>query len=71
MPNATGTSYAVLQFGSKASFFNQRFGNLEFLDAYFESQFYPSAVASSNNTYNRGNLFSQIALSDLSVTITA
>lgn len=71
IPNAAGTSYAVLQFGSKSSFFNQRFGNLEFLDAYFESQFYPSAVASSNNTYNRGNLFSQIALSDLGVAITA
>lgn len=71
VPNAAGTSYAVLQFSSDATFFNQRFGNLEFLDAYFESQFYPSAVPSSNNTYNRGNLFSQIALSDLSVAITA
>lgn len=71
VPNNSGTSYAVLQFGSNASFFNQRFGNLEFLDAYFESQFYPSAVTSANNTYNRGNLFSQIALSDLSVAITA
>ncbi len=47
-------------------FFTQRFGNLEFLDAYFESQFYPSAVNSSNNTYNRGNLFTQIVRSDLS-----
>lgn len=47
-------------------FFTQRFGNLEFLDAYFESQFYPSAVASTNNTYNRGNLFTQIIRSDLS-----
>lgn len=71
VPNASGTSYAVLQFSENSSFFNQRFGNLEFLDAYFESQFYPSAVASSNNTYNRGNLFSQVALSDLSVAITA
>lgn len=71
VPNAAGTSYAVLQFCSDATFFNQRFGNLEFLDAYFESQFYPSSVASSNNTYNRGNLFSQIALSDLSVAISA
>jgi len=71
VPNAAGTSYAVLQFRSESSFFNQRFGNLEFLDAYFESQFYPSAVPSSNNTYNRGNLFSQIALSDLGTPISA
>ena len=71
MPNSAGNSYSVLQFADKASFFNQRFGNLEFLDAYFESQFYPSAVPSSNNTYNRGNLFSQVILSDLGAAITA
>ena len=41
------------------------------MDAYFESQFYPAAVTSTNNTYNRGNLFSQIILSDLGATITA
>ena len=62
-PNSTGTLYSALHFEENSSFFSQRFGNLEFLDAYFESQFYPSAVSSSNNTYNRGNLFSQIALS--------
>jgi len=71
IPNSTGSAYSVLQFNGEASFFSQRFGNLEFLDAYFESQFYPSAVSSSNNTYNRGNLFSQILLSDLGATITA
>lgn len=71
VPNAAGTSYAVLQFSDRSSFFNQRFGNLEFLDAFFESQFYPSSVASPNNSYNRGNLFSQIALSDLGAEITA
>ena len=71
IPNAAGDSYSVLQFGEKSSFFNQRFGNLEFLDAFFESQFYPSAVSSPNNTYNRGNLFSQLVLSDLGATITA
>lgn len=71
IPNSTGTMYNVLQFSDDSRFFSQRFGNLEFLDAYFESQFYPSSVASSNNTYNRGNLFSQIALSDLGATITA
>lgn len=46
-------------------FFSQCYGNLEFLDAYFESQFYPAAVPSSNNTYNRGNLFLQIVNSDV------
>ena len=71
IPNSTGSAYNVLNFNETASFFSQRFGNLEFLDAYFESQFYPSAVPSSNNTYNRGNLFSQIILSDLGATITA
>lgn len=70
-PNSTGAMYSVLQFEANSSFFSQRYGNLEFLDAYFESQFYPSSVASPNNTYNRGNLFSQIALSDLGATISA
>lgn len=46
-------------------FFTQCYGSLEFLDAYYESQFYPSAVKSSNNTFNRGNLFYQIINSDL------
>lgn len=71
IPNSTGSAYNVLQFSDTSTFFSQRFGNLEFLDAYFESQFYPSAVPSPNNTYNRGNLFSQILLSDLGATITA
>lgn len=71
IPRSDGTAYNVLQFSDRQTFFSQRFGSLEFLDAYFESQFYPSAVASSNNTYNRGNLYSQIILSDLGSTITA
>lgn len=71
LPNSTGTAYNVLQFSDDSTFFSQRFGSLEFLDAYFESQFYPSSLPSSNNTFNRGNLFSQIALSDLGATITA
>lgn len=49
-------------------FFTQCYGNLEFLDAFFESQFYPSSIASTNNTFNRGNLFYQIICSDLSST---
>lgn len=49
-----------------ARFFNQRIGSVEYLDAYFESQFYPSAVESSNRTYNRINLAYQIVRSDVS-----
>lgn len=50
---------------SQASFFAQRFGNVEYLDAYFESQFYPSSLDSSNNSYNRANLYGQIITSDI------
>jgi len=50
---------------SDSRFFTQSFGNLEYLDAFFENQFYPAAVSSSNRTYNRGNLFFQIIDSDL------
>lgn len=57
-----GDSYS---FAAEATFFKQEFSNLEFLDAYFESQFYPSAVSSTNNTFNRGNLFFQIIESQL------
>ena len=52
-------------YASESSFFKQEYANLEFLDAYFESQFYPSAVSSTNNTFNRGNLFFQIINSQL------
>lgn len=54
---------SVLDFPGR--FFSQCFGNLEFLDAYYESQFYPSSVTSSNNTFNRGNIFLQIINSDI------
>lgn len=65
---AYGTgSGAGYDFGSDSLFFTQVYGNLEFLDAYFESQFYPNAVASDNNTYNRIALFGQIICSNLSM----
>ncbi len=48
-----------------ASYFVQRYGNLQFLDAYYESQFYPGSLESTNNTYNRSNLFTQIISSDI------
>lgn len=47
------------------AFFSQCYGDLSFLDAYYESQFYPSAVETSNNTYNRINLSFQIVKSDI------
>lgn len=58
----------VFNSNSSDSFFTQRYGNLEFLDAYFESQFYPAAVSSSNETYCRSNLFRQIISSDIAST---
>lgn len=53
--------------GASGEFFSQVYGNLEFLDAYYESQFYPSAVTSTNGTYNRMNLFAQILNSDVAL----
>lgn len=58
-------SYTLATPSGDSRFFTQCYGNLEFLDAYFESQFYPSAVTSSNNSFNRSNLFTQIIRSDL------
>lgn len=68
LPTSTspaGSFADTLHYRQEATFFSQRYGNLEFLDAYFESQFYPAAVKSSNDTYNRANLWSQIVFSDL------
>lgn len=64
----TGSEYTFVYPGAStpARFFFQRVGSVESLDAYFESQFYPSAVKSSNNTYNRINLAYQIIRSDVS-----
>lgn len=61
----TRTSSYAAQLDFPRAFFSQCFGNLEFLDAYYESQFYPSSVTSSNNTFNRGNIFLQIINSDV------
>lgn len=68
-PSSWQVTFGSDQFGfsfeDDEMFFNQRYGNLEFLDAYYESQFYPSAVQTTNNSYNRWNLFKQIIQSDL------
>lgn len=68
--NKAGT-FQLKEPSGDSRFFTQRYGNLEFLDAYFESQFYPSAVSSTNNTFNRANLFTQIIQSDLDSTNSA
>lgn len=52
-------------YNSVSSYFTQAYGNIEFLDAYYESQFYPSSVTSANGTFNRSNLFWQILHADL------
>lgn len=55
--------------GNSGALFSQVYGNLEFLDAYYESQFYPSVVSSTNGTYNRMNLFAQILNSDVALNV--
>lgn len=63
--NTTSTSAVMDSTASISRTFTQAYCNLEYLDAYFESQFYPSAVSSTNNTFNRANLFYQILASNL------
>ena len=63
----SASSGARYRYGSDPKYFTQVYGNLEFLDAYFESQFYPNAVVSTNGTYNRMSLFGQIMRSDLAM----
>ena len=57
----------VWSYSRTNTFFNQKYCNLSWLDAYYESQFYPSALTSTNNTYNRFNLGVQIIQSNLSL----
>ncbi|WGL31026.1 major capsid protein [Dipodfec virus UOA04_Rod_660] len=52
-------------FGSRKTFFTQDYCALSFLDSYYETQFYPGATSSTNNTFNRANLFAQILMSDI------
>ena len=63
----TASKGAGYYYGSDPQYFTQSYGNLEFLDAYYESQFYPNALVSDNGTYNRMFLFGQIIRSDLSM----
>ena len=68
--STTGSSQYTVN-DDAGRYFSQCYGNLEYLDAYYESQFYPNAVASSDGTYNRGNLFLQIVNSDLGATVSS
>lgn len=67
----TGTSSSVskVEYRSEASYFWQRYGNLEFLDHYFETMFYPRdrTVADDRDglSWNRSDLFIEILRSDL------
>lgn len=69
--NAGGAPNYKVKEARPSRYFTQRYGNLEFLDAYFESQFYPNAVSSSDGTYNRGDLFLQIVNSDLGAAVSS
>lgn len=63
--DAPGVMNLATVFSEESRYFSQTYANLEFLDAYFESQFYPSSVTSSNNTFNRSNLFYQLVDSQI------
>lgn len=63
------SSVSTTEYRSKASYFWQRYGNLEFLDHYFETMFYPRDRKVSDDrdelSWNRSDLFVEILRSDL------
>lgn len=63
------SSVSKAEYRSHASYFWQRYGNLEFLDHYFETMFYPRdrKVDSDRDelSWNRSDLFVEILRSDL------
>ena len=66
---STSSSVSGVEYRSKASYFWQRYGNLEFLDHYFETMFYPRdrkiEADCDELTWNRSDLFVEILRSDL------
>lgn len=60
---STGTAYDMTPVGS-SRYFTQCYGDLSYLDYYYESQFYPGSGGSTNGTYNRMGLLYQIINSD-------
>lgn len=65
----SSSSVAKAEYRSQASYFWQRFGNLEFLDHYYETMFYPKDRNPSSDrdelSWNRSDLFVEILRSDL------
>ena len=63
------SSVSKAEYRSQASYFCQRYGNLEFLDHYFETMFYPRdrKVDSDRDelSWNRSDLFIEILRSDI------
>lgn len=63
------SSVSDVEYRSRASYFWQRFGNLEFLDHYFETMFYPKDRKLDDGldelSWNRSDLFVEILRSDL------
>lgn len=62
-----GSYHWVMKTSGTSRSFSQVFGNLEFLDTYFETQFYPGSVRSANGTYNRSGILPALIYSDLRV----
>lgn len=65
----SSSSVSKPEYRSQASYFWQRYGNLEFLDHYFETMFYPRdrKIGSDQDelSWNRSDLFIEILRSDL------
>lgn len=63
------SSVSKVEYRSQASYFWQRYGNLEFLDHYFETMFYPRdrnlPADRDELSWNRSDLFVEILRSDL------
>lgn len=65
----SSSSVSGVDYRSKSAYFWQRYGNLEFLDHYFETMFYPRDRKISSDrdelSWNRSDLFIEILRSDL------
>lgn len=65
----SSSSVSGVEYRSRASYFWQRYGNLEFLDHYFETMFYPRDRKVNPDrdelSWNRSDLFIEILRSDL------
>lgn len=59
----TLSNYNIVS-STDSRYFTQRYGDLSYLDYFYESQFYPGSGGSANGTYNRAGLFLQIVHSD-------